>query len=74
MWGSEGTASVFLKFQHYKERSSQLHALSILPMGKSLKPLVMMLGGPQSQSGQNGGQKMLCPHWESKFQLWLSSL
>ena len=52
------------------EWSSQLHVLSILPKGTSLKPLVMRLHGPQSQCGHNGEQKMLYPHCESKLQLF----
>jgi len=69
MWGSRNTVSVF-NFQQQMEWSSQLHVLSILPKGKSLKPLGMRLHGPQSQCRHNGEQKMLHPHCESKFQLF----
>jgi hypothetical protein len=44
------------------EMSEQLHALAVLPSGKSLPvPLARRLGGPQSRSGRCGEEKKFAP-------------
>jgi hypothetical protein len=46
--------------------SGQIHTLVTLPWGKSHRyPLDRKLGGPQSQIGRHGKEKILDPYWDS---------